>query len=302
MSEMTLFKNGAALPDYLRNFSDDFTKSIASTGSGGRTISIKGGVFRMIVGGEEVAKNEDRAMNFVVVAAAPTLGRTFYSSGYEEGTIAGPACWSADSKVPDPSVSAPQSESCATCPQNIKGSGQGESRACRFNRRFAVVLEGDIGGPVYRLQLPATSLFGEPKNEKMPMYAYANFLAGHQVPISGVVTEARFDTEAAVPVLKFRAVRPLSEKEVAVSRAQGTSEEAELAIDMKYSSGKGAVATPVALPAPVAPRLAAAPVVVETDAEPAAPVKRASTKKPEPAPPTRSMEDIMSQWAGDDDA
>jgi len=291
MPDLTLFKNGAALPDYLRNFNDDFTKSIASSGSGGRTISIKGGVFRMIVGGEEVAKNEDRAMNFVVVAAAPTLGRAYYSSNYEEGAVTGPACWSADSKTPDPSVSAPQSESCDTCPQNIKGSGQGESRACRFSRRFAVVLEGDMSGPVYRLQLPATSLFGEPKNEKMPMYAYANFLAGHQVPISGVVTEARFDTEAAVPVLKFRAVRPLSETEVAVSRAQGQSDEAKVAVDMKYAASSAAGAAVAALPAPA---VASEEAVV--------PVKRAAPKKPEPVAPTRSMDEIMSQWAGDDDA
>ncbi len=40
MSEMTLFKSGSALPDYLRGVSDDFTKSLAG-GSGGKTISIK---------------------------------------------------------------------------------------------------------------------------------------------------------------------------------------------------------------------------------------------------------------------
>lgn len=301
MAEVTLFKNGAALPDYLRNLSDDFTKSIASA-SGTRTISIKGGVFRMIVGGEEVAKNEDRAMNFIVVAAAPTLGRTFYPNTYDESTITGPTCWSSDSKTPDASIASPQSESCATCPQNIKGSGQGETRACRYNRRFAVVLEGDMNGPVYRLQLPATSLFGEPKNEKMPMYAYANFLAGHQVPISGVVTEARFDTEAAVPVLKFRAVRPLSEKEVAISRAQGASEEAKAAVDTKYSLSKSVVTEAPALPAPVAVPAAKPVAKEEPAAEAAAPVKRAPAKKVEPVVPSRSVEDIMSQWAGDDDA
>lgn len=292
MPDITLFKSGSGLPDYLREVSDDFTKQVAGT-SGGKTISIKGGVFRMIVGGEEIAKNEDRGMNLVFVAAAPHVGRTYYASTYEEGQIVSPACWSADGKTPDPSVSNPQSSACASCPQNIKGSGQGESRACRYSRRFAVVLEGDIGGNVYRLQLPATSLFGEVKNEKMPMTAYAKFLAGHGVPMSGIVTEARFDTEAAVPMLRFRAVRPLSREELAVARAQSASEDAQQAVEMKF-------APPSATSAPAMPALPAAfkTLSVESGDEP--PVKRAAKRAEQAAP--KDMKQIMSEWASDDDA
>jgi hypothetical protein len=285
MAEITLFKSGSALPDYLRDVSDDFTKQLAG-GSSGKTISIKGGVFRMIVGGEEIAKNEDRGINLVFVAAAPSTGRTYYAGVYEEGAATAPACWSPDGKAPDPSVTEPQSPTCATCPQNIKGSGQGDSRACRYSRRFAVVLEGDIGGNVYRLQLPATSLFGEAKNEKMPMTAYAKFLAGHQVPMSGIVTEARFDTEAAVPVLRFRAVRPLSRDELDVARTQGASEDARQAIEVKFAAAAPVAALPAAFKTPAV--------------EDAQPVKRAS-KRPDAAPP-KDVADIMREWAGDDDA
>lgn len=293
MSELTLFKSGAALPDYLREVSDDFTKSIAGT-SGGKTISIKGGVFRMIVGGEEIAKNEDRAMNLVVVNAAPAVGRTYYAGTYEEGQVTSPACWSADGKAPDPTAEKPQSSLCATCPQNVKGSGQNESRACRFSRRVAVVLEGDIGGNVYRLQLPATSIFGEAKGERMPLNAYAKFLAGHGVPMSGVVTEARFDTEQAVPVLKFRAIRPLTKEELSVSRAQGASDDSKQAIETKFTPSANNSSMP-ALPL----AFKAAPQVEEAEEEPSAPVKRPSKKVEAPAP--KGVEDIMSQWAGDDD-
>lgn len=293
MSEITLFKSGSALPDYLRGVQDDFTKQIAGT-SGGKTISIKGGVFRMIVGGEEIAKNEDRGMNLVFIAAAPHVGRTYYTGAYEEGQIVSPACWSADGKTPDATVESPQSSVCATCPQNIKGSGQGDSRACRFSRRFAVVLEGDIGGNVYRLQLPATSLFGEPKGEKMPMTAYAKFLAGHQVPMSGIVTEARFDTEAAVPVLRFRAVRPLTREELTLARTQGASEDAQQAVEMKFTAVP--TSTLPALPSAFKDA-SAAPAVAQ---EPA-PVKRVA-KKAEPAAAPKNLTQIMSEWAGDDDA
>jgi hypothetical protein len=293
MSEMTLFKSGSALPDYLRGVSDDFTKSLAG-GSGGKTISIKGGVFRMIVGGEEIAKNEERGMNLVFVAAAPAVGRTYYAGVYEEGVSTSPACWSADGKTPDATIERPQAGACALCPQNIKGSGQGESRACRFSRRFAVVLEGDIGGNVYRLQLPATSLFGEVKNDKMPMTAYAKFLSGHQVPMSGIVTEARFDTGAAVPVLQFRAVRPLTKDELAVARAQATSEDAQQAVEVKFAAA-GTTGSGAPLPA-----LPAA--FQEASAQEAAPTKRPSKKADGPATPTKDVAQIMSEWASDDDA
>lgn len=290
MSEITLFKSGAALPDYLRDIQDDFTKSIAGN-AGGKTISIKGGVFRMIVGGEEIAKNEDRAMNLVFVGVAPSVGRTYYTGTYEEGQVTSPACWSSDCRVPDPSVERPQASACAVCPQNVKGSGQGESRACRFSRRFAVVLEGDLGGNVYRLQLPATSLFGEPRGQLMPMNAYGKFLAGHQVPISGIVTEVRFDTEAAVPKLMFRAVRPLNKDEAAIAQTQRFSDEAKQAIEMKF-------AAPAAASAPALPSAFNEPSASGLPAN-TAPVKRPA-KKAEPAAP-KDVNQIMSEWAGDDD-
>ena len=49
MSNMTLFKSGSVIPDYLREASDATTRDIAGS-SGGKQISIKGGVWRMVVG------------------------------------------------------------------------------------------------------------------------------------------------------------------------------------------------------------------------------------------------------------
>lgn len=296
--ELALFKSGSALPDYLRD-TEDFTKRLAGNGGTVKSISIKGGVWRMMEGSNELAKNEDRAMNFVIVNAAEHVARAYYSGQYQEGVEAAPDCFSPDGKAPDPTVKNPQSANCQTCPKNVKGSGQGDSRACRFSQRFAVVLEGDIGGAVYRLQLPAKSLFGKPEGDKMPLQAYAKFLAGHGVPISGVVTEARFDTNEAVPVLRFRAVRPLTREEVASSRAQAGSDDAAQAVEFKMAV-KDSSSTP-------APALFSKPTEEpdepEAVKEPEAakePVKRAS-KKPEPAQPTtRNVKEILQDW-GDDD-
>lgn len=300
MSEITLFKSGAALPDYLRGEADDFTKRIAG-GTQGKSISIEGGVWRLNVGGEEIAKNEDRAMNFVFVNASPSVSRVFYTGTYVKGQATAPTCFSADGKLPDPSIKTPQSSACATCPQNIEGSGQGTSRACRFFLRTAVALEGDLSGNVYRLQLPSKSIFGKPEGDKMPFQAYAKFLSGHTIPMSGVVTEARFDTSQSVPVLTFKAVRPLTRAEWDIAKAQGKSEDALRAIEVKFESGKDAAPGP--LPASFTPAATAA-VKEEAAAAPAPvsePTKRES-KKAEAAPVTpKDVDSILAQWGSDDE-
>ena len=263
---------------------DDFTKRIAG-GTSYKSISIKGGVWRMMEGANEIARNEDRAMNFVIVNAAENVSRTFYAGTYQEGVESSPSCFSPDGKTPDKAIKNPQSSSCQTCPQNIKGSGQGDARACRFSQRFAVVLEGDIGGAVYRLQLPAKSLFGKPEGDKLALQAYAKFLAGHGVPMSCVVTEARFDTNEAVPVLKFRAIRPLTREEVAASRTQGQSDEAKAAIDYKLVVKEKADAAPEAFQEQFeSPPAIAAPKAEAPKAEAAVtqPTKRESKKQDAP--------------------
>lgn len=299
MSNITLFKQGGSVvPDYLREV-DETTKLLAGN-SGGKQISIKGGVWRMIVGGEEVAKNEDRAMNFVVLAAAPKVHRTFFMEKYEDGKTIDPACWSADGVAPNEEVPAAtrQSSACATCKQNIAGSGEGNSRACRYSRRLAVALENDISGNVYRLQLPAKSIFGKPEGEKMPLDAYAKFLAGHGVPITGVVTEARFDTSEAVPVLKFRAVRSLSREEWEEAKAAAKTDDTARAIEFKMvvkpKDGNG-----MAAHAPAAAPRAAAPAASDDIPEP---TKRSTRKETAatPAPAEDRAKAVLDEWATDD--
>ena len=298
MSNMTLFKSGSVIPDYLREAADATTKDIAGS-SGGKQISIKGGVWRMVVGGEEVAKNEERSMNFVVIASGKGVTRTFYAGKYEEGKDLKPSCWSAEGVVPNPEVPNPQSSSCATCTQNIEGSGDGKARACRYSKRLAVALENDIGGNIYRLSVPAKSYFGRAEGEKMPLQAFGKFLSGHGIPITGIVTEARFDTAEAVPVLKFRAVRPLTREEWELAKSQSQTEDARQAIELKMvpSKAESMPALPQAFKeAPVVEKaeVAEAPV--------AEPVKRSAAKTKPEAPVAKNVSDILSDWATDEDA
>jgi hypothetical protein len=266
---------------------------MGGNGASGKRISIRGGVFRMIVDGKEVAQNEDRSMNIVVVAANPNVSRSFYAGDYEEGKNISPDCWSNDGISPDTKVSEPQASKCASCPQNIAGSAkQGGGRACRFSQRMAVMLENDLQGDVYQLTLPAQSIFGNVENGKMPMQAYAKFLGGHGLPVTAVVTEMRFDTASATPKLTFKAVRPLEADELANCQEKGRSSEAKAAISQTPAAMDGAkpkaiAAKPVADDASddtPAPKAKAEEVAEE-------PVKRAKKAAP------KDVSAILDDWA-----
>lgn len=230
MSELAIFKGGK-VPAHIRKLGrDKTTLSLMGNAGGGKRISIEGGVWRLLSGGQEIAQREERTLNVVIVAASEHVGRIFYEGTYVKGESAVPTCWSSDGVTPDASVQNPQSDKCETCPHNIKGSGPNGTRACRFFQRLAVVLENDLEGDVYQLQLPATSLFGEGEPGKWPLQAYARLLGAQDVPVIAVITEMKFDTTAAVPKVTFKPVRVLEEDELETVLRQGQTDTATRAI------------------------------------------------------------------------
>ena len=292
------------LPSHLRDNAalDDVTKSLMGGGTGGsKRISIEGNVWRLMVNGKEVAQKEERNLNVVIVAAAPKVSRTYYAGVYKKGTVSAPDCWSADGDKPDATVSDPQSSSCATCPQNVKGSGQGESRACRFSRRLAVVLDNDLNGDVYQLTLPSTSIFGEGEPGKWPLEMYAKMIGAKGIPITAVVTEMRFDTKSATPKVTFKPVRFLEADEHAAVIDQGKTPAAQKAITMTVAQADGVSSTAPKLeskPEPKAEVKAEAKAEkVEVEAVEAAepePVKREAKK--EEVAEKQDLTNILDEW------
>jgi len=297
-TDLALFKGG--LPSFLKGATDSVTAALAgSSSNGSRRISIKGGVFREIVGGEEYRVSEERAMNVIIINAAPKVSRTYYSGTYVEGATVAPTCWSADGQKPDEAVKSKQSDTCLKCSQNIKGSGQGDSRACRFSQRLAVLIEGEVEKEqVYQLTLPATSIFGNDDPKKMPLQAYASYLANNQAPIFGVVTEMRFDTASPTPKLTFKALRPVTEEEYEVIQRLMDSPDAKAAITMTVAQTDGVQSKEELqeefAPAPKSTGVKAIenkPVEEEPIAEP----KKAVTKKA-PAVSEPKLEELVSDW------
>jgi hypothetical protein len=235
MSEITLFKNGGVVPGYIRNVESKL-KDLTFAGAGGRNISIRGSVWRLMVDGKETAKSDDRTMKVVIVGMSEAVGRVHYSGQYEEGKEAAPICWSADGKIPDIRSAAVQASACDDCPKNIGGSGQGDSKACRYIRNLAVVMADDMGGDVYKLSLPATSLFGAAEGKKMSLDAYRRFLKGHGIPLDCVVTELRFDTDSSTPKVIFSAVAPLEKDEFDICQERAETAEAQQATVIEYQA------------------------------------------------------------------
>jgi hypothetical protein len=252
--------------------------ALAGGASSSKRVSIRGGVFRLVHAGKEITSIEDRFLDVVIVAAAPTVSRTMYDGAYDETVSAPPVCWSADGNTPDATVKNKPASNCAQCPNNVKGSGTGDSRACRYSQRLAVVLANDVDGDVLQLTLPATSIFGKAEGDNRPLQEYARFMSAQGNDVSMLVTRMRFDTGAAVPKLFFKPMRWLTEDEYASTSAKATSPEALQAVTFtvfQQDAGTPAAA-PVAKAKPV-------PVVADEDDEPAAPPPKAKAKaKPVP--------------------
>lgn len=291
MSEMTLFKGG--LPAYLQTATDDATNALAGESLGSRRISIKGNVFREYIGGKEYRVSEERSMNVVIIKAAPKVSRVFYSGTYVEGETVSPTCWSSDSQRPDEKVKDKQSATCLNCPQNIKGSGQGDSRACRYQQRLAVVVDGEVDREeVYQLVLPPTSVFGDGEKGKLPLQAYARHLKNHGTPITGVVTEMRFDTASPTPKLVFKPVRPVTEEEFNTIQRLKDSQEAINAVTMTVAQTDGVKEK--AKPALAAPKAEAEPVE-KVEAEEVEEPKKATPKKAAVSAEPK-LEDLVGEW------
>lgn len=294
MSNLSVFNQD--VPEFLRgaNGLNELTKSLAGNVGGGKRISIRGGVFRKIVGGEEVGKITSRELNVIIVNAAKGVSRIYYAGKYDPNAIVPPTCMSNDGVNPDTKDEGRQSDSCATCPQNIAGSGNGNSRACRYARRIAVMLEGDPTGDVYQLQLPSTSIFGKCEGNLHPFESYIKYIAGNGRNINQIVTQISLDTDSDTPKLLFSAARHINEEEWALASHAGDSIEAKNAITFSIAQMDGVIK----LKAPAAPQAVKKPVTqMEPDEEIEEPVKRA-TKKPEVTPTgKKSLGDVINAWS-----
>lgn len=307
MTNVTLF-NPANVPAFARNneMSDTARALTGGMGTPTKRLSIKGGVFRLLANGKEIAAIDERHLDVVIVKAAPKISRIFYMAKYDGENHAPPDCWSNDGERPDPAAENKQSLTCIDCEQNKAGSGNGNSRACRYQQRLAVVLANNPEGDVLQVTLPATSIFGKEDAEKRPLQAYARYLAMQNPPINPeqIVTRMRFDTTAEAPKLFFQPMRWLTDDEYEAVLRQASTPEANRAVVMTVAQADGVTkAAPLALagtpPAAVAeaaekPKAKKAKVEETDDSEPEV---RKTGAKPNAVPAKKSaLSELVADW------
>jgi hypothetical protein len=299
MSDLELFKGNSLVNSDLFKDLLSTNDNLAGGGSSMRRISFKGSRFRELVGGEQVNVNSSGSLNVVVLDAAK-VARTYYAGTYDPENPAPPACWSHDTQTPAPEVpqETRQASRCADCPQNVRGSGQGDTRACRFSQRIAVALENSYD-KVYQVQLSATSVFGDAKNGNMPMQAYARYLKAHNAPIQAVVTTMHFDENSDVPKLFFKAARPLDESDLKEVLALRGHEDVTRALTMTVSQSDGVKSEKKAEPKKAEPKKSNNVLADEDDNETVEEPKKV-TKKEEVKASDDDLGDLVDAWDDDE--
>jgi hypothetical protein len=265
-----------------------------------KRISPRNGKFVRVVNGDTAGKIAE-PMRVVLVGVAPAVQRVFYAQAYDPAAEAtAPDCWSNDGNKPDASIKKPQCGTCETCPQNVKGSGQGATRACRFERRIAVVLPDEVGGnnegDLYQIKLASKSIFGKGAGQLFPLNAYIDYVIANGENIDGVVTEMSFDEDDNQVVL-FRAVdfvvsdpalRLVVDEAVESPDAQKAVVLTVAAVDKGEDSEEKFEEKPKK-----------AQVVKQVEEEVAEPIKRAIKKATPPTEPKGSLADVVSAWSDD---
>lgn len=292
MSNISIFKQGGAVTSSRAEGMSELAKSLVTNTNNSRRITMNKGKFSRVVGGEQAGGKVTGSINGIIINALPKVSRQFYAKPYDpNGEPTLPDCWSNLGDVPDAKASNAQGSSCATCPQNVDGSGQsGKGRACRFQRRVAVLLEGDMSGDIYQFNIPSKSLFGKGTGNVHPFESYLKFLPANGESIDRIVTQIAFDENETADVVNFTPVRHLTDEEIDVVEAAQSSPECRSVVQLTVAQQDGVRKLPQAT------KPAQAEAVEAEEVE--EPVKRAS-KKAEPTAnaPKQNLADVVSAWS-----
>lgn len=281
------------LPDFLQQAGvSELTKTLAGK-VGVKRLVPKNGIWTKVVGGESMGKIKGD-LNVIIVNAAPRVGRIFYAKAWSpDAEPTAPDCFSNDGRTPDAKAAKPQASSCDNCSQNIKGSGQGQSKACRYSRRLAVALEDDFGtsleGEVYQINLASKSLFGEGDGNNTHTFEnYTKYLSNNGKSVDYMVTRISFNENNDNQSVLFSPARYINKGEFEVAQRVATTELVKSMVVM--TPGQADNAKQAALPAPTK-------MVEEEMPEP---TKRASKKDEEPPTPKRKLADVVAAWSDEE--
>lgn len=300
MSNLTIFKQAGAVSTAAKRDLSDLAKSLASVSNSRRIATNTNGTFKRLVNGEQIGKSIRGEFNAIIVDALPKVSRTFYAGKYDpDAKPTLPDCWSNLGDKPEAAAGNPQASNCASCPKNVVGSGEnGKGRACRFQRRVALLIEGDDSGDVYQFNVPAKSLFGKGSGNVHPFESYVKFLIANGESPDTVVTNIAYNLDAETMELQFTPMRGTTDAEHALVTEARNDPATRQMIVLTVAAQDGAKAEPKAE--------AKSPITYsdepeEEEEEVAAPKKRASKKAEDVIPEKKDLANVLAAWGDDED-
>ena len=300
MSNLTLLNQD--LPDFLQQAGvSELTKQLAGR-TGAKRIVPKNGIFRKVVGGEEMGKVKGD-LNVIVVNASPHVGRIFYAQAWTpDAEPTSPDCFSNDGRAPDAGSTNKQADRCDSCERNIKGSGMGSSKACRYSRRIAVVLEEDFGtsleGEVYQMNLASKSLFGDSVGDNTHTFEnYTKYLSNNGKSLDYVVTQVSFNEDNDNQSVLFTPVKFINKAiHNVTSKVAVLPETQKMVVMTPYQADASGRAPKLEAPKAAAPKLEA-----PQDDPIEEPKKRESKKAAEPVVTTKkSLDSVVAAWSDEE--
>lgn len=284
---------GDKVPAFLARQDAAKLNQAAATGTGGPSvnkISIKGGKFRLIVGGEEVKVLEKNSITLALIRVNDGLHKAYYSKKWTPGSDDPPDCYSNDGIKPAEDSQKKQANACAGCKHNEWGSyvnpdTGSKGRACSDSKKLAVLPPNQLGNmdlPPYMLTVPAASM----KSLGGMMTSLNNL--SPPVPYNGVVVEVSFDTDASHPKLLFRPVDYLTEDQYAAAEERFDTAETKACVGQNLIPVKDVTNAKAAEEAAAEMEEEDEP---EEEAKPAPKKKRAPAKKAKPEPEPEAEEE-----------
>jgi hypothetical protein len=306
MTNLTILNED--LPDFLQTAGvSDLTKQLAGR-TGVKRIVPKNGIFRKTVGGEEMGKVKGN-VNAIIVNASPAVGRIFYAKAWSpDAEPTAPDCFSNDGRAPDAGSVNPQADRCDSCQQNIKGSGQGNSKACRYSRRIALVLEEDFGttleGSVYQMNLASKSLFGDSVGDNTHTFEnYSKYLANNGKSLDYVITQISFNEDNDNQSVLFTPTRYINKAQHAVTSKVATAPEVQKMVVMTpYQADMSGKQAKLEAPKPMGDMMDEddAKAVAKVKAEPVdEPVKRPAKSAPTPTT-KKDLDAVVQAWSDEE--
>jgi hypothetical protein len=307
MSNLTIFKQAGAVSTASKRELTGLAKTLAATNNMRRIATNTNGTFKRMINGEQIGNAIRGEFNAIIVDALPKVSRTYYAGKYDPNAKASlPDCWSNLGDKPEAAATNKQHSNCADCPKNVKGSGDNGGRACRFQRRIAILIAGDPTGEVYQFNVPAKSLFGKGNGNVHPFESYVKYLLGNGESPDTVVTNISYDLNAASMELLFTPMRGITDEEYALVVAAQADPETKKYVQLTVAATDGAKPAPkreAPKPAPVVTRSDEPDDAEDAVFEPVVePVKRSAKPATEEAPAVSGdLASIVNAWGDDED-